>query len=80
MVSVTRTVPITQRALIQRINRALKDNDESLKKTRGAAMELECGEYYILSFRNVVMNKHVDPEELGRSLGVLKPHERVVEG
>jgi hypothetical protein len=59
-------------------------DDEILKTTRrsrGPGMtsaELELGEFYIVNFRiNGVMHKDVDPEELGRELGVLKAWEKV---
>lgn len=73
-----RTVPVTMRALIQRINRALLKNDEKLKATRGGRMQTDYGDYYTLDFRlNAVIRGDVDPEELGRELGVLRPYEHV---
>ena len=73
-------VPVTMRALVARINRKLVADDEVLKISRGMRTKLDCGEYWILNFnRNWVARKDVDPEELGRKLGVLKPWEEVQE-
>jgi hypothetical protein len=73
-------VPITMGALIQRINRVLKHRDEQLKVARGARVLQEFGDFWILDVnRNMVVDKHVDPEELGRELGVLQPYETVAE-
>ena len=72
-------VPITTRALVQRINRALAEDDEVLKAPRGEKALQELGQYYVLDFnRNAVTRKDVDIEELGRSLGVLKAFEKLV--
>ena len=69
-------VPVTARALIQRINRALADNGEILKAPRGAQALQELGDYYILDTkRNCVTRKDVDIEAVGRTLGVLKAYE-----
>jgi len=73
-------VPVSERALIQRINRKLRPDDEILKVARGARAEQDCGRYYIVDFRkNIMMTKDVDPEALARELGVLRDYEQVVE-
>ena len=73
-------VPVTMRALIQRINRILGKDREKLKTPRGEQARFELGQYYVLDLhRNCVLQKDVDPEELGRTLGVLKDYERVIE-
>ena len=82
-------VPITARALLQRINRKFaaleKEKGERgdlaplLKKSRGREV-LSLGEFYTLNQRqNVVMDSGVFPEKIGRDLGVLAAYE-VVEG
>ena len=77
--SIMSTVPVTQHALIQRINRKLYPDDRVLKVSRGARMELDVGRYFVLNFRiNGVVLRDADPEELGRDLGVLREHEHVV--
>ena len=79
------TVPVTMRAVIQRINRRLKRehdhgerNWEFLKATRGDRWRSELGDYYLVNVdRNAIVDKQVDPEEFARELGVLAPYERV---
>ena len=67
--------PVTMRALIQRINRKLEQNDQRLRVARGS----DLGRYYILDFKhNSVVKRHVDPEALGRDFGVLKDYELLV--
>lgn len=68
------------RALIQRINRVLSKENETLKKSRGMQAFLDLGDYYAIDVnRNYVSAKHIDPEKWGRELGVLKDFEVVVE-
>jgi hypothetical protein len=71
------TVPVTEKALYQRINRKLRDDGETLKRARGAAWTT-LGEYYVVNLeRNYVSQHHVDLEEYGRELGALQPFESV---
>jgi hypothetical protein len=73
-------VPVSERALVQRINRKLLLDDQRLVKTRGAQAILDLGEYYVLDWRrNLALDTRVDPEDLGRELGALRPWERVAE-
>jgi hypothetical protein len=73
-------VPVTMRAVIQRINRKLLADDEVLRKARGERARQEVGEFYVINFSmNSVMSKYVDPEEMARELGVLQPWETVTE-
>ena len=67
-------VPVTMRAVIQRVNRKLKPDLEALKTTRGdGRMLLDVGRYYIIDYRmNAITHHRVDPEALARELGVLK--------
>lgn len=69
-------VPVTSRALIQRINRRLKPDGEMLKRSRGALAEGELGEYYTVDFeRNVLGYTRINLEKYGRELGVLADFE-----
>jgi hypothetical protein len=69
---------ITERALIQRINRKLWHDDEVLKTARSERARFDLGDYYVLDWRiNGIVGKNVDPEEMGRELGVLKAWEKV---
>jgi hypothetical protein len=73
-------IPVTMRALLQRINRRLAPELQGVKKLRGERARVELGDFYIIDFnRNFVLAAHVDPEELGRELGVLREYERVDE-
>ena len=70
-------VPITVRALTQRINRALEGNNQALKAARGLA-RLQLGHYYVLDTgKNEVARKDVDIEKLGREIGALKDFEKL---
>jgi hypothetical protein len=76
----TAGVPVSMRALIARINRKLAGQDERLKASRGARARVDCGDYYIVDIRhNALLGRNVDPEALGRELGVLRPWELIVE-
>jgi hypothetical protein len=73
-------VPVTTRAVIARINRALKPDDQMLKITRGARAQVDLGRYYVLNYmRNLIVKHHVDPETVARKLGVLKDYEEVID-
>lgn len=79
-----RTVPVSERALVQRINRKFIVEDgligRQLKKTRAARATHTLGDYFILHVQgNFVVEHHVDPESLGRDLGALADWEYVVE-
>ena len=69
-------VPVTRRALLQRINRRLKDEGEVVYAARGTQARRDLGDYYRLDLsRNAVIEKDVNPEALGRKLGVLQQYE-----
>jgi len=69
-------VPVTRRALIQRVNRALAKDGEQLKATKGTQAQLDLGDFYVIDISgNSVSRKDVDLEKLARELGVLKPYE-----
>ena len=75
-----RGVPVSKRALMQRINRVLNKDQEQLLTARGFDAEKDLGKYYVLNHRiGAASRLGVDLEELGRELGVLKPHETFVE-
>jgi hypothetical protein len=73
-------VPVTVRAITQRINRKLAEQNEQLKRSRGERSSSDLGDYYVLDFsRNAVVADHVNLATLAKELGVLRPWERVVE-
>ncbi len=73
-------VPVTSRALIQRINRALKDRGEMVRTARGERALLDLGQFYVIDVSaNCVMAKDIDLEQWGRDLEALKPFEALAE-
>jgi hypothetical protein len=69
-------VGISKRALIQRINRKLRREDEQLRAARGGRDHQNLGDYYVIDYRgNFVTRKDVNIVTLGRELGVLQPWE-----
>ncbi len=75
-------VPVSERALVQRINRTLAKEGRSgevLRKTRPGRWATELGEYYVVDLdANSLLQTGTNVEELGRELGVLKPYEQLV--
>jgi len=71
-------VPVSLRALIQRINRRLVQDDEMVKATRGDRWRGELGEFYRIDVnRNAIVEKDVDLEALGREMKALQRYERL---
>jgi hypothetical protein len=65
-------------AVIQRINRHLASQDQTLRKARGRADLAQWGLYYVYHRRfKTVERTNVDPEAFARELGVLAPGETV---
>ena len=78
------TVPVTTRAIVQRINRKLAaDGYRRLKQSRGRPwkyLDRDVGKWFLVDgSRNRVERTHVNPEEFAKELGVLQPWERVRE-
>jgi hypothetical protein len=72
------TVPISERALIQRLNRKLASQDQKLLTARGSRMQLDVGRYYVVNRKhNWVEAKDIDLEEWGREHGALHLWERL---
>lgn len=80
-------VPVSRRALVQRINRKLLANAggdlasaEQVRKTRGYRARQKIGDYYVLDMRgNFIGAMKIDLENVGRELGVLAAWERLTE-
>jgi hypothetical protein len=75
-------VPVTERALIQRLNRKIKEDDLVLKKCRpDSKAHNELGDYYIVDIhRNFIVEKgldSVDLQSMGRAKKVLADWEEV---
>ena len=75
-------VPVTMRAIVQRINRKLApDGYRRLKQSRGRPwkyLDRDVGKWFLVDgSRNRVERTHVDPEKFAKELGVLRPWEKV---
>ncbi len=72
-------VPVSARALLQRINRRLVKDDGMVKATRGNRWRHELGDFYTVDIkRNAIIEKDVDLEALGRKMKALQRYERLV--
>ena len=68
---------VTERALLQRINRKLLQDDQMMKAARPGDQE---GPYYVIdSNRNILLWHRVNIEKFGRKLGCLQEWETVTE-
>lgn len=77
-------VPVSERALFQRINRRLKQKDQLLRTARGVwdgprwYENSDLGRFYIIDIhRNTLVSTHVDLEAYARKLDVLAPWEEL---
>ena len=71
-------VQITERALMQRIQRKLKHQDELLRKNASLRWQTDLGDFYIVDAnRNILLSAHHNLEQLGRELGALRPYEEL---
>ena len=80
------SVPVSERALVQRVNRKLRHDDRRLCAARGFWAEgthydsTDLGRYYVVDvMRNAVVDRQVDLETYGRDLGVLASWESLSE-
>ena len=76
-------VPVSRRALIQRINRALAKDNEQLRFNRRGP-DGTFGWYYVIRYgrggfepSTNIIDYNVDPEDLGQELKVIKSWEAV---
>ena len=76
-------VPITHRALFQRVNRVLTKKGNRLRTYRGGRggrWWSDLGNLYIIDVnRNTIVRGHCDLEKLGKELDVLAAYERLDE-
>jgi hypothetical protein len=72
-------VPVSERALVARINRLLAKQGETLRRCRPDSKWFgELGAYYRLDINhNSIIGKNLDIEALGRELGVLDAWEEL---
>jgi hypothetical protein len=73
-------VPVSRRALVQRVNRALATQGQQLKSHPGrpGVGARDAGRYFIVT-GDAVKRRDVDLVALARKLGVLKPYEQLAE-
>jgi|WetSurMetagenome_2_1015567.scaffolds.fasta_scaffold388574_2 hypothetical protein len=73
-------VPVSRRGLVQRINRQLSKDDRQLLIARSARAVQDLGQYYVVTYPvGGAWPTHVDIEEFGRELGVLREWERLAD-
>lgn len=83
--SATRTtgkkVPVTERALIQRINRVLAKEDRQLLTGRTPRVVLDLGRYYVVDTDGArgCVYSHVDLEGFARELNVIAGYETLAD-
>ena len=76
----TKTVPVTRRAVMQRVNRKLGQRNEALRAWRTSSQEYTAGDLYHLDFdANAVLDVNVDLEPFAREVGALQPWEEIAE-
>jgi hypothetical protein len=76
-------VPVSERALIQRINRVLAKRNEVMKTTRNRSRaEFDLGRYYVVRYGGAassnIIAHHQNLESYGHELDVLQPWEQLV--
>ena len=73
--------PVSLGALVARINRKLAHETAALKILRGERRLSDLGNYFIIDrHTGNPIATHVDPQVLGRELGVLKVSKKVASG
>ena len=72
-------IPVSERALVARLQRALAKEGERLQKTRTQRARLELGEYFTVGESNVVARRGFEIEGFARKMGVLREYEEMVE-
>ena len=78
--SKTIQLPVSARALKQRINRKLKPHQQLKEAREGSLIYKDCGRYFVIDHRiAAVLSRFtdLDLEKFGRELGVLSPAERL---
>jgi len=71
-------VPISLRAVMQRVNRKLAGKHQVLKVIHGTRLEQELWRYYVVNRKhNAVQQTHVNVEVLAKERGVLQAWEVV---
>lgn len=69
---------ISERALLQRLNRRLADEGKEVRKTRGIFAVRELGDFYICN-SDTVLSDHINLQALARKLDCIMPYEELAE-
>ncbi|MBZ5527075.1 MAG: hypothetical protein LAN71_04110 [Acidobacteriia bacterium] len=78
MSSKRQLVPVSERAIVQRLNRAMGKEGLRLKKARSTQTETSVGEWYVIDItRNFVAQQDVDLAKLAKKWKVLAAWETV---
>jgi hypothetical protein len=77
----THVLPVTERAILQRVRRAMrKDGDRLIVNRKPWQHEpANVGRFYVVDANNIMTDNDVDLGKLARDLGLLKPWERLIE-
>lgn len=71
-----RTVPVSSRALVQRVNRKIRNDGRTLKIARSPDAISSVGKYFVIGDKGVT-DQGIDLEAFARKLGVLAEWENV---
>jgi len=71
-----RKVPISERALFQRIQRRLKKEGQKIFRSRAGMQKMNLGTYYTVEiWTNTVKRYQIDLEDFGRECSVVADYE-----
>jgi hypothetical protein len=74
----TNKLPVSTRALLARINRALRDQNRELRPTKGHKAREEFGDFYVVDTgKNQLVEWNIDLAKYALELGCLQPYERL---
>jgi hypothetical protein len=70
-------IPVAERALMARVNRALAKKNQAMQRCRQESRSFHnLGRYYIIDFsRNCLLHSDVDIEAFARQMGILRAYE-----
>jgi hypothetical protein len=68
---------ITERLVMARINRTLKDGQQLHKCRPSSKMFVCCGTYWLQAADGSIQQDHIDLEKLGRETGVIAKWEKM---
>jgi len=75
---VKQTVPVSARAMVARVRRALQRDRRDLHAAHGVMAKADLGAFYVVDLqKNRVIDAKVDLEALARQLDCIRPHERL---